>query len=439
MSYSKISVVIPVRNEVEKLITVIGLGYVGLALAVGFALKGYNVTGIDRDNGNVECIGKKSCPIYEVKLAEALKKVNIITTTSYESIQNSDITFICVGTPCDSDGKINLDQIEQSAMTLGKELSRKNGYHLVVIKSTVVPETTQKKIIPILEEYSNKVIGEDVGICVSPEFLREGRVLEDFMSPSRIIIGESDRRAGDVLCALYSDFKAPMVRTDLKTAEMIKYAGNAFLATKVSFINEIGNICKRLGIDAYDVARGIGYDSRIGNKYLDAGIGFGGSCLPKDLKALVAKAQELDYEATMLKSVMEVNRRQPLHLVNILEKRIGKLNGKRIAILGLAFKQDTDDVRDSQAIPVVKELSKMGAQVVAYDPKAMGNMKKIIGGVEYKENAKNALKGADACLVLTDWDEFRRLDKEFEVMSKKVIIEGRRVTKESVEHEGICW
>lgn len=426
-------------KEIQKLISVVGLGYVGLTLAVGFALRGHNIVGIDTDGDKVKHIGKNSCTIYEEGLAEALTKVAIRTTTSYRVIRSSDITFICVGTPCNANGKINLDQIEDAAIALGKELSRKDGYHLVVIKSTVVPGTTGDKIIPILEQYSGKVIGEDIGICVSPEFLREGKALEDFMSPCRLIIGESHKRAGDMLYELYRHFEAPIMRTDLKTAEMIKYASNCFLATKISFINEIGNICKKLAIDTNEIARGMGFDPRIGDGYLDAGGGFGGSCLPKDLKALVAKADELNYEASLLKSVIKVNREQPLRVIHILTEKVGKLTGKRIAILGLAFKPNTDDVRDSPAIPVIRELLRRKAYISAYDPVAMGNMKKLFDKIEYTTSAKDALIGADACIVMTDWDDFGKLDQEFEAMNRKIIIEGRKVVKASIEHEGICW
>lgn len=420
-------------------ISTIGLGYVGLTVAVGFALKGYNVIGIDKSSSKVESIGKGNCTIYDQGLKEALKKVTIRTTTSYEEIRNSDITFICVDTPSNVDGSMHLDEIEQATKALGKALRHKDGYHLVVIKSTVVPGTTESKIIPILEQYSSKLIGRDIGFCVAPEFLREGKLLEDFMNPARIIIGENDSRAGNVLCELYGDFRAQIMRTDLRTAEMIKHASNAFLATRISFINEIGNICKRLGIDVYEVRKGMALDPRIGDKYLDAGAGFGGSCLPKDIKALVAKAGELDYEASLLKSVIKLNREQPLRLVDILNRKVGKLSGKRIAVLGLAFKPNTDDVRESPAIPVIKKLLKGGAHVLAYDPVAMENMKKTFSSIEYKDSAKDALMGADACLIMTDWDEFRKLNEEFRLMSNKVIIEGRKVIRNSVEREGICW
>lgn len=421
------------------IISTIGLGYVGLTLAVGFSLKGYDVIGIDKSSSKVENIGKGNCTIYDQGLKEALKKVAIRTTTSYEEICSSDITFICVNTPSNVDGSMHLDEIEQAIKALGEALRHKSGYHLVVIKSTVVPGTTESKIIPILEQYSSKLIGKDIGLCIAPEFLREGKLLEDFMNPARIIIGENDSKAGDILCELYKDFGAPIMRTHLKTAEMIKHASNAFLATKVSFINEIGNMCKKLGIDVYEVRKGMAFDPRIGDKYLDAGAGFGGSCLPKDIKALAAKASELGYEAPLLKSVIRVNKEQPLQLVDILNRKIGKLSGKRIAVLGLAFKSNTDDIRESPAIPVIKKLLEEGAHILAYDPVAMENMKKTFSSIEYKGSAKDALMGADACLIMTDWDEFRKLNEEFRVMSHKVIIEGRKVVNSSIEHEGICW
>jgi len=423
------------------LISIIGLGYVGFTQLVGFALKGYDVVGIEKEQRVVSSIRDGRCTICDESLTKAFGTVQVRATSNCEEALDTDVTFICVGTPSRVDGAIDLTQIEDAVGQLGRLLRRKQSYHLVVIRSTVQPGTTENVVIPLLERSSGRSVGDQIGVCVVPEFLREGSLLEDFLNPDRIIVGENDTNAGDMVCGFCSDFKCPIVRTSYRTAEMIKYAGNAFLAKKISFINEIGNICKRLGVDAYDVARSIGFDSRIGAKYLEAGIGFGGSCLPKDMRALIAQAADLGYDATLLRSVVEVNRSQPLRLVEILESRVGTLEGKRVAVLGLAFKAGTDDVRDSQAIPAIGRLLESGAHVSAYDPQAVANMRRIIGDdlVCYAGSAAEALEGADACLILTDWDEFKEMDEQFGGMKRRVILEGRKVLKDSIQREGICW
>jgi UDPglucose 6-dehydrogenase len=273
---------------------------------------------------------------------------------------------------------------------------------------------------------------------MNPEFLREGRAIEDFRNPDRIVIGNNRPRAGDRVAEVYQKFSAPLVRTGLAAAEMIKYTSNAFLATKISFSNEIGNICKELGIDVYEVMKGVGLDQRIGPKFLDAGAGFGGSCFPKDVSSLAVLAGRAGIDPKILRAVLGVNEYQPYRLVTLLEKKTGNLSGKRIAVIGLAFKDNTDDVRDSRAIPVIQELLKKGARVVAFDPMAGPNMKKVFPAIEYTGTAGEALKGADGCLVMTEWPEFSLLDHEFDGMKKRIIIEGRRILT-CDDREGICW
>ncbi len=434
-------------------ISVIGSGYVGLCTAVGFASLGHNVTCVDIDVTKVEKINKGQAPIFEKGIEEALSravsKKPLKATDDTNTIINTDITFIAVGTPSLDDGSINLSYIKKSAEDTGKALKNKkksidaqsasDGYHLVVVKSTVLPETTEKIVIPLLEKSSGKKAGRDFGVCMNPEFLREGSALEDFLNPNRIVIGEYDKKSGDVMEKLCKDFKAPVIRTSLKTAEMIKYASNAFLATKISFINEIGNICKLLEIDTNEVARAMGYDKRISPHFLESGVGFGGSCFSKDISAIIAKSKELGYEPGMLQSVTNVNKKQPLRIVELLGKSI---KNKKIAVLGLAFKPGTDDIRDSPAIPVIKRLLEMKADIYAYDPKAMKNMKAVFSSINYCNSAKEALDDADACLILTGWTEFKSLsDKDFSAMKKRIIIEGRKALdrKKVSGADGICW
>jgi UDPglucose 6-dehydrogenase len=258
------------------------------------------------------------------------------------------------------------------------------------------------------------------------------------MRPDRIVIGSPDERAGDIVESSYHGIDAPVLRTGLTAAEMIKYASNSFLATKISFSNEIGNICKKLGVDVYEVMRGVGMDHRISPHFLNAGVGFGGSCFPKDVSALIRLAENIELDPILLKSVLEVNDRQPQKIVELLIMRKGDIKGNRVAILGLAFKNDTDDVRESRAELVIKELVRMGASIAAYDPKANASMQKRLPDIEYCESASGALACADACLVLTEWPEFGELDKEFDLMRSRVIIDGRRVLS-CKDAEGICW
>ena len=274
-------------------------------------------------------------------------------------------------------------------------------------------------------------------MAMNPEFLQEGIALHGFFNPDRIIIGEYDRRAGDILQELYNDFSSPILRTNIITAEMIKYASNAFLAAKISFINEIGNICKKLGIDVYEVAKGMGYDPRIGNKFLEAGLGFGGSCLPKDIRALISAAKALDYEPRLLEAILDVNKKQPLRIVKLAKAKMGRLMGKRVAILGVAFKPNTDDIRESPAITVIEELLKEGATLIIYDPKALKKAKMLFRErVLYSSTAKRAIDKSDCVLIITAWDEF----KDKELYKGKVVIDGRRTLlgRQDKNYEVIC-
>lgn len=425
-------------------ISVIGSGYVGSVTAACFAEAGHEIVCVDIDEKKVEQINAGIPPIYEEGLGDLLRKYagkKLIATIDYEfAVRETDISFICVGTPSAEDGSIDLSIVRAAATNIGEALAKKKGYHVVVVKSTVVPETTEKFVLPVLEEASGKTAGKDFGVAMNPEFLREGKAVHDFMHPDKIVIGAIDRKSGDLISELYRKFECEVTRTNPATAEMIKYANNSLLATKISFANEIGNICKKVGIDTYEVMAAVGKDFRISPRFLNSGAGFGGSCFPKDVKALIGKAKAIGYSPILLESVIAVNEKQPLLMTEILIRKIGNLAGKKIAVLGLAFKNETDDIRESRAIPVIAELLRLGAKISAYDPMAIENMKRVFPTIEYSGKAEDALKGADACLVMTEWDEFRQLESEFENMKEKIVIDGRRVIEaKNIDYEGLCW
>lgn len=426
-------------------ISTIGTGYVGLVTGVCFAELDNRVICADIDERRVAEINRGRAPIYEKDL-DAMLKRNVArkrlqaTTSVEEAVQESEISFICVGTPSGLLDYIDLKYVEQASKDIGTALKKKHGYHLVVVKSTVVPGTTEHSVLPLLEKFSGKKAGRDFGVAMNPEFLREGNAIRDFMHPERIVIGGIDEKSAKMLRSLYKKFRCPIMLTNPKTAEMIKYATNSFLATKVSFINEIGNICKVLGIDAYEVARGVGMDSRIGHKFLNAGIGFGGSCFPKDVKAIVNKAKEVYYRPVLLNAALEVNEAQPLRLIELLEKKVGSLQGMHVVVLGLAFKPGTDDMREAPSIKIVHALLKRGATVHAVDPKAVEQAKKIFGEHERLHlycSAKEAMKHGKCVLIVTEWDEFR--DKS--LYRGKIVIDGRRIeeARASEYYEGVCW
>jgi len=419
-------------------ISIIGAGYVGLVSSACFAKLGNTAICVDVDKKKVQLINDGVSPIYEEELDNILTKYknSIRATTDYEdAINNSDVTFICVGTPSESDGGIDLSFVKDAAIAIAEQLKKKDRWHLVVVKSTVLPGTTKDVVLPLLEKHSGKKIGTDFGLAMNPEFLKEGVAVKDFLEPDRIVIGFYDEKSRNMLRDLYKEFNCPLAETSLSAAEMIKYASNVILATKISFINEIGNMCKKLGIDTYEVAGGVGLDKRIGRAFLDSGIGWGGSCFPKDLDALIAWAKKMGNDLRITKSVVEVNDMQPLKLVELLKKHIPSLKGKTIGVLGLAFKPNTDDVRESRAIPIVGELVKQRAQVKAYDPKAVENFKKLYPQIEYCSSADETLQ-SDAVLITTKWDEFRTLD-----YSGRIVIDGRKLdeAKTAKIYEGVCW
>ncbi|MDH7517797.1 MAG: UDP-glucose/GDP-mannose dehydrogenase family protein [Candidatus Thermoplasmatota archaeon] len=419
-------------------IAIVGTGYVGLVTGACFAKLGHKVICVDINREKIQKINEGVPPIFEKDLEELLTtyKKNIAATTDYKTaIMNSDITFICVGTPTLKNGSIDLSFVKDSTISIAKVLKEKKQWHLVVVKSTVLPGTTKNVVLPLLEKYSGKKVGMDIGLGMNPEFLKEGVAIEDFLKPDRIVIGAYDKKSREKLRELYKNFSCPIVETDLSSAEMIKYASNAFLATKISFINEIGNMCKKIGIDTYTVAEGMGLDKRIGRAFLDSGIGWGGSCFPKDIGALISWAQEIKEQTRIIQSTKQVNDEQPLKLVIILKKYIPNLRGKTIGVLGLAFKPNTDDIRESRAIPIIQQLINEGANIKAYDPEAMENFKKLYPNINYCTTASEALD-SDAVLILTKWDEFKNLNYK-----GKIVFDGRRIeqAKKAKIYEGVCW
>ncbi|MFC6873770.1 UDP-glucose 6-dehydrogenase AglM [Halobellus marinus] len=432
-------------------ISVIGSGYVGTTIAACFADLGHSVVNIDVDADVVETINAGDTPIHEAELPDLIGKHagnsgtgRLRATTDYDALLETDVTFLCLPTPQYDDGSIDLSIIETGAEQLGETLKGKSGWHTVVIKSTVVPGTTDDVLTPVIESACGRTAGEDVGVGMNPEFLREGTAVADFLDPDKIVLGADNERTRrdmrEVFAPLEAETGAPVVETDTRTAEMIKYANNAFLAAKVSLINDLGNICKEFGIDAYEVADAIGLDDRISEQFLRSGVGWGGSCFPKDVAAIIAAARDNDYEPTVLEAAVELNDKQPERLLELLDSHVD-VAGERVAVLGLAFKPGTDDTRNSRAIEVIEGLQARGARVVGYDPVATENMRERFPDVTYAESAAEALEDAVGAVVVTDWDEFAALDDEFAAMKEPVVVDGRRIIEPTPEiiYEGLTW
>ena len=412
-------------------VSVIGTGYVGLVTGATLADLGNQVVCLDILEEKINMLNSGKSPIYEPGLDELLKKglknKNLSGSTEIEqNVRNSDITFICVGTPSDKNGNIDLSYIKSASSAIGRSLRDKNEKHTVIVKSTVVPLTTEEVVMPnILKKSGWK--RENLGIGMNPEFLREGSAIDDAQNPDRIVIGFADEIARKTLNELYEPYKCTKLECSPRTAELIKYASNSFLATKISFVNEIANMSNIWGIDFQEVAEGMGLDSRISPEFLRAGAGFGGSCFPKDVKALAAAAKNSKVESLMLKATLEVNDIQPRIIVKMAEDRLGVIKGKKIAILGLAFKPDTDDVRESRSEIVIRELMEKGANIVAHDPEGMLNFKEIID-VKMTPTPELATERADCVIIMTEWDIYKNLDLKLllERMNGNVLIDGRR-------------
>ncbi len=391
------------------------------------------VVAVDVDESVTERIDHGEAPIHEPGLAELLDKCagnRLRATTDYGAIRGTDATVLCLPTPSDEDGRIDTRTLEAGVASVGESLGASGDRHLVVFKSTVVPGTTERVLEPLLEARVGAA-GEAFDLVVNPEFLREGSSVADFFYPAKVVFESATDLGHDALAALYEPLfesagDVPVVRTGHREAEMIKYANNAFLAAKLSLVNELGKLCKEYGVDAYEVAGAIGLDGRIGARFFRSGVGWGGSCFPKDVAALVAALRDAGYEPELLDASVAVNQRQPRRLLDLLNERVGGLDADgdekppRIAVLRLAFKPGTDDVHHSRAVPVVESLLDRGVDVVAYDPVTAENARELFPGIEYADSAAAALRGVDGAVVLTDWDEF-------DAMQTPVVVDGRRI------------
>ena len=401
-------------------IAVIGTGYVGLVTAAGFAELGGEVWCVDVDADKIARLKRGEIPIYEPGLAECVARNRErlhFGTEIATALEHARLLFVAVGTPPTYSGDADL-----SAVYAVVEAMPASDRHALVMKSTV-PVGTGASIRRAFEEHGKS--GFAYVSC--PEFLKEGSALKDFLNPDRVVVGDDGDWAGDAVVELYKPLDAPLVRTDVASAEMIKLAANAFLATKISFINEIANVCEETGADVLEVARGMGLDQRIGSHFLKPGIGFGGSCFPKDVSALKQLAGNSGYHFQLLTAVIEVNELQKRRVIGKLQKHLGSLVGKTVALLGLAFKADTDDMREASSLVLAARLQADGARVRAYDPIAEHEARKLMVGVEFADSALGALAGADACIIVTEWPEFAELDwaAAADAMSGRVVIDGR--------------
>ena len=411
-------------------LAVAGTGYVGIVTGTGFANLGNEMICYDIDSKKVNMLSKGELPIYEPGLGEIFRR-NLdagrlrFTTDNIEAIQNSEIIFICVGTPSSPDQAADLSAVKQVAESIGRYM---NDYKVVVNKSTV-PVGTADLVRDIIKKNQQGDIPFDV--VSNPEFLREGAAVKDFENPDRIIIGTDSKRAEEVMASLYrakARTGRPILITNTRSAEIIKYAGNAMLATRISFMNQLSRLCEASGADIKDVARGLGLDNRIGSRFLHAGLGYGGSCFPKDIRALIATLKEHGCESDLFEAVHRINEKQRAVAVEKL-KSVLDINGSTVAVWGLSFKPKTDDVREAPALDVIEDLKKMGATVHAFDPVAMDNAKKEIKDVKFFENPYETIRDCDALIVVTEWDEFRNLDmRAVKVLLKQpIVVDGRNI------------
>tara|TARA_B110001454_G_scaffold63387_1_gene61610 strand:+ start:447 stop:1760 length:1314 start_codon:yes stop_codon:yes gene_type:complete len=427
-----------------KKITFVGTGYVGLVGGAGISEFGHQVTCADIDQNKIERLKRGEIPIYEPGL-ESLVKQNVAKGRLHfshdvpKSIQNADIIFVAVGTPQGSNGEANLSAIESVAKTIGENL---NGYKIICTKSTV-PIGTGKRIEEIIRSVNPN---GDFDYVSNPEFLREGAAVKDFLHPDRVVIGTRTQKAikvmGEVYRPLYIN-ETPIISTTVETAEMIKYAANAFLSLKISYINEIANLCEAVGADVQDVARAMGLDGRISAKFLHPGPGYGGSCFPKDTHALAATGQKNRSPLLTVEAAIKTNASQKVRMVDKLKRLMGgSFKGKTVAVLGLAFKPQTDDVREAASIVIVSNLAESGATVQAYDPIAMDNFKNHFPNIQYFDSWQDAVKNADACILLTEWNEFRGMDlnKLKDLMKTPVLLDTKNIISiQELESRGFTY
>ncbi len=430
-------------------VAIVGAGYVGLVTGACLADQGHDIICVDVVQRKVDQINAGEPPIYEAGLEPMLKRVVVAgklraTTALDQAVIDSELTIIAVGTPFDGN-QIDLRYIRQASEQIGTALASRPDYHAVIVKSTVVPGTTEDVVLPLLEQHSGKKVGRDFGVGMNPEFLKEGEGIADFMDPDRIIMGGIDDRTCDLLDALYACFPdAEKLRTTPRTAEMIKYAANSLLASLISFSNEIGNLCSSIGmIDVRDVLRGVCLDKRFSpilsdgtritpamSSYLEAGCGFGGSCFPKDVKALIEYGERQHASMQMLRSVIDINNDQPNRLIELIQKHYPVVEDKRIAVLGLAFKPGTDDVRESPALTLIRQLRLKKARLRVFDPVAMHTGRDELGddGIEFTRSIDTCIDGAEVVVVVTRWPEFNRLPDLLAASgATPLVIDGRRM------------
>jgi len=416
-------------------ICVIGSGYVGLVTGACFAEFGLNVICLDKDADRIDRLNNGQVPIFEPGLEELLKR-NLresrlqFTTDIKVGIQRSLVIFIAVGTPSDASGEVDLENVKEVAALIGRNM---NDYKVIVTKSTV-PVGTAQIIEDIIKENQNEEHAFDV--ISNPEFLREGSAIEDFMRPNRVVLGGKSEQALAIIKDLYRPLyliETPFVITNIETAELIKYASNAFLATKISFINEMANLCEIVGGDVHQVARAMGLDNRIGPKFLHPGPGYGGSCFPKDTRGFAHLAQSKGYNLKIVNAVIEVNQYQQEHMVEKIETAAGNLDGCDVAFLDLTFKPNTDDIREAPAIFIIQRLLEKGARIKAYDPAGMPNARMVVPEIEYADDAYDAVRNADILVIATEWNQFRNLDWERiqNLINKKVIVDLRNIYEPS--------
>ena len=416
-------------------ISIVGLGFVGLSLTSVLAARGNDILGIDIDKNKCKDIQKGISPFFEPELEKLLKiglRKKLKISTDISLMKNSDMIFVTVGTPQRSNGSIELSMIKNAVKSIGKVVKNDTRNPIIFIKSTVTPGTMQKIVLPILEKESGKKAGKDFGLISNPEFLQESTAIKDTKFPHVVVLGGYQtkymKKAKKFFSKIHPDI--PIVLTNHQTAEMIKYANNSFLATKISFINQLSNICQNIpGANIDDIAKTIGLDPRIGRLFLNAGPGYGGSCLPKDMKALINFADKIGINPTLLNAVEQTNKKQIQNIILLIEKTLGSLENKHIAILGTAFKPNTDDIRDSIAIELIKKLLKKKVDITVYDPKAIKNTKIIFGEkIKYASSISNSLKNSQCAIIMVHWKQFEKINKNStRLMKRKFIIDCRRV------------
>jgi len=411
-------------------IAVIGTGYVGLCTAVTFAHLGNDVVGLDIDGAKVARLRAGECPIFEpgleAMLIEQTATGRLVFTTEYDdAIPDADFVFICVNTPPAPDGGADMRFVRAAATSIGTSLTP--WHRTIVVDKSTMPVGSGDMVHALLGEHAP--IGARFAVVSNPEFLREGAAVHDMLHPDRIVLGSEDRASAEAVAALYTSFDAPVLITDLRTAEMIKYASNAFLATRISFMNEVAQICESVGADVRGVAAGMGMDRRIGPHFLNAGIGFGGSCFPKDVLALAHMAEEAGCTPRLLNATLETNRDARTRFVGKVQDSLGTLAGATIAVWGLAFKPDTDDLREAPSLEIIRALQAQGATVRAYDPVAMDAARPLLPGVTLCADPYEAARGADAVALITDWAEFKAVDltRVSRTLRRPILIDGRNV------------